>query len=76
MQLRTPAATRTMTSSPTEAPIPSATLDALTTALDQSHDVKAKVEACAGDLASANDLVKVRIAEGATTLEEVCRETM
>jgi diguanylate cyclase len=57
-----------MTSTNTEAPAPSATLNALETALDQSHGVKAKVEACAEDLASANDLVKVRIAEGATTL--------
>ncbi len=57
-----------MTSSLTEASTPSGTLNALEAALDQSHDVKAKVEACAEDLASANDSVKVRIAEGATTL--------
>jgi diguanylate cyclase (GGDEF)-like protein len=43
-------------------------LDVLGTALDLSHDVKAKVEACAEDLASANDVVKVRIAKGETTL--------
>jgi diguanylate cyclase (GGDEF)-like protein len=42
---------------------------ALETALDQSHGVKAKVEACADDLASANDLVKVRLADGETTLQ-------
>jgi diguanylate cyclase len=57
-----------MTASPTEAPTPADTLNALEAALDQSHDVKAKVEACAEDLASTNDLVKVRIAEGQTTL--------
>lgn len=37
-------------------------------ALEQSHDVQAKVEACADDLSSANDIVKKKIAEGATTL--------
>jgi diguanylate cyclase len=37
-------------------------------ALEQSHDVKAKVEACAADLASANADVRQEIAEGATTL--------
>jgi hypothetical protein len=57
-----------MTSPPTEAPTPSVTPNALEAAPDQSHDVKAKVEACAEDLASTNDLVKVRIAEGETTL--------
>lgn len=49
-------------------PMTSSTRSALDAALDQSHDVKAKVEACAEDLASTNDLVKVRIAEGETTL--------
>lgn len=57
-----------MTSSPTPAPTSSDALDVLETALDLSHDVKAKVEACAEDLASANDVVKVRIAKGETTL--------
>ena len=57
-----------MTSSPTAAPTSSDALDVLGTALDLSHDVKAKVEACAEDLASANDVVKVRIAKGETTL--------
>jgi diguanylate cyclase (GGDEF)-like protein len=42
--------------------------DALAVALEQSQDVKAKVEACADELASANDIVKKKIAEGATTL--------
>jgi diguanylate cyclase (GGDEF)-like protein len=41
---------------------------ALATALEKSHDVKAKVEACADDLASANEVLKERIADGATTL--------
>jgi diguanylate cyclase (GGDEF)-like protein len=42
--------------------------DALAVALEQSQDVQAKVEACADDLGSANDIVKKEIAEGATTL--------
>ncbi|HWH83616.1 MAG TPA: diguanylate cyclase [Burkholderiaceae bacterium] len=37
-------------------------------ALEQSHDVKEKVKACADDLAVANDAVKKRIAGGATML--------
>ena len=41
---------------------------ALELALEQSHEVKAKVEACAEDLALANDGVKQKIAAGATTL--------
>ena len=41
---------------------------ALELALEQTQDVKAKVEAAADDLASANDIVKKSIAEGATTL--------
>jgi diguanylate cyclase (GGDEF)-like protein len=43
-------------------------LHVLDTALDQSHGVKAEVEAVAEDLGSANDQAKARIAEGATTL--------
>ncbi len=43
-------------------------LDVLDQALDQSQDVKAEVEACAEDLASANHLAKAQIAGGATTL--------
>ncbi|NRF65710.1 GGDEF domain-containing protein [Aquincola sp. S2] len=43
-------------------------LHALDTALDQSHEVKAEVEGCADDLASANALVKARIAGGASAL--------
>jgi diguanylate cyclase (GGDEF)-like protein len=46
-------------------PIPLATLE---TALGQSQEVKAKVEACAEDLGSANEAVKERIADGATTV--------
>ena len=37
-------------------------------ALEQSHDVKAKVEACAEELASANDGVKQLISDGTTVL--------
>lgn len=47
---------------------PSRVLDVLDAALDQSHGVKAKIEACANDLASANEDAKEQIAEGATTL--------
>ena len=41
---------------------------ALEHALDQSHEVKAKVEACAEDLAQANEGTKRTIAAGGTTL--------
>ena len=41
---------------------------ALEQALEQSHDVKAKVEACAEDLALKNEAVQQEIAGGATTL--------
>jgi diguanylate cyclase (GGDEF)-like protein len=41
---------------------------ALEMALEQSHDVKAKVESAAEDLASANDDVRQEIAEGGTTV--------
>ena len=37
-------------------------------ALEQSHDVKAKVEACAEDLALKNEAVQQEIVNGATTL--------
>ena len=57
-----------MTSTALEIPLPSSTLNALEVALDQSHEVKAKVEACAADLATANGLVKDRITEGETVL--------
>jgi diguanylate cyclase (GGDEF)-like protein len=43
-------------------------LDALEAALEQSHEVKAKVEAVADDLSSANEVAKDRIADGAATL--------
>jgi len=41
---------------------------ALEMALEQSHDVKAKVESAAEDLASANDDVRQEIAGGGTTV--------
>ena len=41
---------------------------ALEQALEQSHEVKAKVESCAEDLAQANEGTKRTIAAGATTL--------
>jgi len=47
---------------------PPRTLNILDTALDQSHEVKAEVEAVAEDLAAANDLAHVQVARGATTL--------
>ncbi len=42
--------------------------DALDRALEQSHDVKAKVETCADDLATANESLKEDIAGGTTVL--------
>jgi diguanylate cyclase (GGDEF)-like protein len=51
-----------------EVPLPSSTLNALEVALDQSHEVKTKVEACASDLATINGLAKDRIKEGETML--------
>ncbi|MBT9495611.1 MAG: GGDEF domain-containing protein [Paucibacter sp.] len=53
---------------PAADPGPSHILHVLDTALDQSHGVKAEVEAVAEDLGSANEQAKVRIAQGATTL--------
>ena len=47
---------------------------ALEQALEQSQDVKAKVEACAEDLAQANEGTKRTIAAGATTLS--ARQTL
>lgn len=41
---------------------------ALNAALEKSHEVKEKVEACAEDLGAANDSVKKSIDQGATTL--------
>lgn len=41
---------------------------ALEQALEQSHDVKAKVEACAEELGLRNEAVQQEIADGATTL--------
>ena len=51
----------------TETPLSPAPV-ALEQALEQSHDVKAKVEACAENLALANDRTKRTMATGATTL--------
>jgi len=42
--------------------------DALDLALEQSHEVNAKVETCAEDLAAANEIVKEKIANGTTLL--------
>ena len=42
--------------------------DALKLALEQSHEVKAKVATCADDLATANEVVKEQIAGGTTLL--------
>ena len=56
----------TVDQKPTVAPV--AKPVALEMALEQNRGVKAKVEAAADDLASANDIVKKSIAEGATTL--------
>jgi diguanylate cyclase (GGDEF)-like protein len=42
--------------------------DALDLALEKSHEVKAKVETCADDLAAANEVVKDQIAGGRTVL--------
>jgi diguanylate cyclase len=42
--------------------------DALDRALEQSHEVKAKVETCADDLAAANEVMEEQIAGGTTQL--------
>ena len=57
-----------MPSTPADAATRSRTLHVLDTALDQSHGVKAEVQACAEDLGSANDRAKARIADGAAVL--------
>lgn len=57
-----------MTSTTHESALRSLPLGALEAALEQSHNVTAKVEAVAEDLASANDVAKDRMAEGATTV--------
>jgi diguanylate cyclase len=54
-----------MTREDVELLLPPAALDR---ALEQSHEVKAKVEACADDLAFKNDAVEKEIADGATML--------
>lgn len=50
-----------------QAPVPPAPI-ALAQALEQSHEVKAKVQACAQDLALANEGAKKTLAAGSTTL--------
>lgn len=52
----------------TAAAQPSRVRDVLATALDQSHEVKAEVQACAEDLGMANERAKARIAQGASML--------
>ncbi|MGN6826929.1 GGDEF domain-containing protein [Paucibacter sp. M5-1] len=47
---------------------PSRVRHVLNTALGQSHEVKAEVQACAEDLGSANELAKAHIADGASML--------
>lgn len=42
--------------------------DPLKLALEQSHEVKAKVETCADELATTNEIVKEQIADGTTLL--------
>jgi hypothetical protein len=61
--LSTPVASTTGPT-PVDTASPARLSQALDIALDQSRDVKAKVEACSEDLGSANDLAKARIANG------------
>ena len=58
----------TMPSSPPGNSAPSRVVQALDRALDQSHDVKAEVEACAADLGAANELAQAQISHGTTML--------
>jgi diguanylate cyclase (GGDEF)-like protein len=51
-----------------EAPMPPMAAVALEQALEQSHEVKAKVESCADDLALANSNAKQTMAAGSKTL--------
>ena len=53
---------------PTSAAPPAASPLALREALEKSHEVKEKVEACADDLAASNDQVKQKLLDGVTTL--------
>jgi diguanylate cyclase (GGDEF)-like protein len=57
-------------------PIASSSLVALETALEQGHDVQAKVEDCVDDLSAANALLKVKFTGGLTALpdEQTLRE--
>jgi diguanylate cyclase (GGDEF)-like protein len=67
-----------MNTSKPEARDSSGTLNVIEAALGQSHEVKAKVEACADELATTKDLVKDQIAEGKTTVpaEEALQNTV
>ena len=58
----------TMPSSPPGNSAPSRVVQALDRALDQSHDVKAEVEACAADLGAANELARAQISHGTKML--------
>lgn len=62
--MKQPSASLLASAEATSSPAPVA----LEQALEQSHEVKAKVEACAEDLALTNDHAKKTIAAGATTL--------
>jgi diguanylate cyclase (GGDEF)-like protein len=55
--------------SPSSTGTPAArTLDVLDAAVDQTHEVKAEVEAVAEDLGAANDLAQAQVAAGASAL--------
>ncbi len=66
----------TMPSIPDEAAAPFRILHVLDKALDQSHEVKAEVEAVVEDLGSVNEVAKARIQGGATELpaDQVLRD--
>lgn len=66
--LRTLPERRSMSSTAADPASTSRPLDTLEAALAQSHEVKDKVQACADDLAVANDDAKSRMADGETTL--------
>ncbi len=59
---------RHMTSQNLETTASAEATSAWESALEQSHDVRDKVEDCADDLASKNEAVKQLISDGATTL--------
>ena len=55
-------------SRPPDATTAPGALQALAAAIDQNHELKAKVEAVADELASSNQLAETQIAEGTTML--------